>query len=97
MKFIEILQDDNGKLSATRLAFLLWSFGVFTIWAYLSMITQSLMVIPITVVELTGIFIMSKVTGAWVENFSINFGLKKKKEVTVKQVKVKKKFSNNLN
>jgi hypothetical protein len=97
MKFIEILQDDNGKLSATRLAFLLWSFGVFTIWTYLSVATQTLMVIPITVVELTGVFILSKVTSAWVENFSINFGLKKKKEVIVKKVKVKKKFSNNLN
>ena len=36
MQCQQFLQDGNGRFSATRLAFLLWTVGVLAVWIYLS-------------------------------------------------------------
>ncbi len=68
----QFFRDDSGMSSATRLAFIVWSLGVFLIWVYMCVLTKTLVVIPQTVVELTLVFMMGKVSGAWVENMGSN-------------------------
>lgn len=59
--------DDSHRSSATRLAFLTWSIGVFVIWAGLCVFTHTLVPIPQSVVELTMVFVAGKVGGAYVD------------------------------
>ena len=35
-KFLEIFQEDNGGLSAQRVAFFLWNTSLAAVWAYVS-------------------------------------------------------------
>jgi hypothetical protein len=67
MKLLQFFQDDTGAFSATRLAFLLWSIGVFLIWIYVCVSSASLVAMPQTVVEMTLVFMGGKVAGAGVE------------------------------
>lgn len=64
----QFFRDDTGQSSATRLGFIIWCLGVFIIWAYVCIISKSLQAIPQTVVEITLVLMMGKVTGAWIEN-----------------------------
>ncbi|OIP40296.1 hypothetical protein AUJ95_04655 [Candidatus Desantisbacteria bacterium CG2_30_40_21] len=42
MKILQLLQDDNGMFSSTRLAFLVWGIGAFVVWAVQSFHNQIL-------------------------------------------------------
>ena len=66
----QFFRDDTGASSATRLAFLTWSLGVFIIWVYVCILGKTLIPIPQTVVEMTLCFMGGKVVGSWVENNS---------------------------
>lgn len=68
MTITQFFKDDTGQYSATRLAFLLWAVGVFGIWAYMCVLTRSLIEIPQTVVEVTGLFMGGKVLQSHIEN-----------------------------
>ena len=63
----EFFQDETGVLSATRLAFLTWSLGVFIIWTIICLIKKDLVSIPWPVVNMTLGFIASKAAGAWID------------------------------
>ena len=61
MKILEFLQEDNGGLSANRLAFLLWIVGVLVVWVITSIKSGSLQVIPESVAVIIGILMTGKV------------------------------------
>lgn len=67
MKLKEFFQDDTGALSATRLAFLTWSLGVFIVWAIVCLYKKEMVSIPWPVVNMTLGFIASKAAGAWID------------------------------
>lgn len=50
MKLSEFLQDNSGGLSSMRLVFLVWTLGIFSIWAYASVSTRTLVPIPESVI-----------------------------------------------
>jgi len=66
----QFFQDDTGMSSATRLAFITWSLGIFIIWSFMCIVTHSLLPIPQTVVEISLVFMAGKVSGAAVENLT---------------------------
>jgi len=68
MNLSQFFKDDTGQYSATRLAFLIWAAGVFLVWAYMCILTKSLVEIPQTVVEVTGLFMGGKVIQSHIEN-----------------------------
>lgn len=55
------LQDDNGNLSSTRLAFLLWVVGVLLIWGVSSLKSGDLKNIPDSVTTIIGVLMGGKV------------------------------------
>lgn len=66
-KLSEFFKDDTGVLSATRLSFLVWSLGVFIVWAIVCIIKKDVVTIPWPVVNMTMGFIASKAAGAWID------------------------------
>lgn len=60
-RFAEFFQENNGNFSATRLAFLLWSLGVFVVWSIVSIRVQALQTPPPEVMEIIGILMTGKV------------------------------------
>jgi hypothetical protein len=60
-KPIGFLQDGDGNLSSTRLAFLLWGAGVLVVWMYVSFKTTLLAGIPPEVVTVLGVLMTGKV------------------------------------
>ncbi|HSY26997.1 MAG TPA: hypothetical protein VK832_05810 [Burkholderiaceae bacterium] len=76
---VGFLQDGNGNLSATRLAFLLWAIGVFGVWAWVSIHTNTLMPIDPSVQTILGVLMTGKV----VQSFSANDGPTDKVTLTV--------------
>jgi len=71
-KLSEFFMDGDKMFSATRLAFLLWSIGLFFIWAVISFIKKDLVEIPQSVVEVTLGFMLGKAGGAFIENYVNN-------------------------
>lgn len=67
-KFIGFFQDGSGNLSATRLAFLLWTVGVLTVWIWVSIHTGTLAPIDSSVQTILGVLMTGKV----VQSFSPN-------------------------
>jgi hypothetical protein len=59
--FLEFFQENDGSLSATRLGFLLWVFGVFVIWAFASWSKMQLQPIDSSVITVIGILMTGKV------------------------------------
>lgn len=57
MRLSQFLEESNGQLSSNRLAYLLWTVGVFAVWAYASVKAVSLAAIPETV--LAGVAVMT--------------------------------------
>ncbi len=69
MRFLEFFQESNGRLSSTRLAFLLWAIGVLVTWMFDSMITShELQEIPPSIITLMGILMTGKVVQKTVEH-----------------------------
>lgn len=67
MRITETFAESNGKLSAVRLPMLVWSIGVFLVWAWISIGTGDLKAIPEEVILILGIFITGKVSQKIVE------------------------------
>jgi hypothetical protein len=68
MKLMQFFQDDTGANSATRLAFLVWSVGVFVIWAAVCFSAKTLIDIPNGVIYVTIVFMGGKTAHAFIEN-----------------------------
>jgi len=45
-----ILEDNSGGASSTRILMLVWGVGVFVVWAYISLHTGVMVVLPETVI-----------------------------------------------
>jgi hypothetical protein len=61
MSLLEFFQEDNGGLSATRLAFLLWATGVLVVWIISSLTNGKLQPIDSSVTTILGILMVGKV------------------------------------
>ena len=62
------VREKNGKISSSRILFLLWGGGVFVVWCILSIVNQTIEPIPESVVTLLGIMAGSKVVQRIGEN-----------------------------
>lgn len=60
-KFLELIQDKTGKLSTSRLSFLLWSTGALIIWLYLTYHNRSMADVPEGVRWILGILVSNRV------------------------------------
>lgn len=67
MSFLQFFQESNGRLSSTRLAFLLWAIGVLVTWMSNSLTTGELHPIPESIIALMGILMTGKVVQKTVE------------------------------
>ena len=67
-KFAEFFQENNGTLSATRLAFLIWAFGVLVVWGIPSIRHEKLEPIPESVVVVIGMLMTGKVVQKFSES-----------------------------
>lgn len=69
-KLQEFLEDKGGdhKLSATRLAMLLWALSVLAVWMYASVQAKALASIPQSVVTILGIVLGGKAIQRFGEN-----------------------------
>ena len=56
----QFFKEDNGNLSATRLTMILWAFGIFAIWAYVSCHKKEISEIPASVITIMGIMVSGK-------------------------------------
>jgi hypothetical protein len=62
MKLYELFQEDNGNLSSTRLAFLLWTVGVLVVWSISSLrCTTGLAELPESIWIIIGLLMSGKV------------------------------------
>lgn len=60
-KLAEFLEDGDGSLSSTRLAFLLWAIGVLVVWIIASVEKKTLQPIDSSVTTVLGILMTGKV------------------------------------
>jgi hypothetical protein len=67
VSFLQFFQESNGRLSSTRLAFLLWAIGVLVTWMSNSLTTGELHPIPESIIALMGILMTGKVVQKTVE------------------------------
>ena len=70
MNISQFFKDGNGAFSATRLAFLAWSFGVLVAWIYVSWQKQALQGLDSSLLTVLGILMTGKVA----QSFSPNDG-----------------------
>ncbi len=61
MKLQQFLQEDNGRFSATRLAFLFWSIGVLVVWITISLYQHTLSDLPQSIYLIIGMLMSGKV------------------------------------
>lgn len=60
-KLLEFVQDKSGKLSTSRLSFLLWSTGALIIWIYLTYHNRAMADVPEGVRWILGLLIGNRV------------------------------------
>ena len=63
-------KDESGQYSAMRLSFVVWSLGVFGVWAAVSIIDKSMAALPKEVITMVGLTLGAKVFQSFSENFS---------------------------
>lgn len=61
LKPVGFLQDGDGNLSSTRLAFLLWAVGVLAVWMIVSVKSGALATVPQEVIAVLGVVMTGKV------------------------------------
>lgn len=61
MKLAEFFQDPTGGFSSVRLAFLVWSLGVFIVWAVASLSEKSVKPIDTSIIMMIGAVSTAKV------------------------------------
>ena len=61
MRIQEFLEEDNGALSSTRLALMLWVVGVLAAWIVVSLQTRTLAPLDSSVSAILGILMTGKV------------------------------------
>jgi hypothetical protein len=66
------VREKNGKISSSRILFLLWGGGVFGVWCFLSIANRTIEPIPESVVTFLGIMAGSKVVQRIGENMDKN-------------------------
>lgn len=64
----ELIQDDTGLLSSTRLAFLLTIFSVLTVWIFACVNAKKFLPMESSVVYLVGVLMAGKVSQSFAEN-----------------------------
>lgn len=62
------VREKDGKVSSSRLLFLIWGVGIFLTWAYISYQTKNLQPIPESVVTILGILAGTKAVQRFGEN-----------------------------
>ncbi len=74
MNLSTFLQEDNGKLSATRLVLLVWVIGLLVVWTagsihniYLGDSDATLLELPTSTITLVGILMAGKVVQKYEE------------------------------
>lgn len=67
MRLAEFLQDADGALSSTRLAFLAWVFGILGAWGFSSVQAAALQPVPDSVLGLLGLLMTGKVVQSFGE------------------------------
>ena len=70
-RFKEFIQEENGKLSVTRLMFFLWGLGVLAVWIFACVSSKTIHPIDSTVITLIGVFLTGKVVQRFGENSDI--------------------------
>jgi len=63
----QFFQDGDGAYSSTRLAFLLFTFTVTGVWAYISISTKQVQDIPVGLAGVIFTFMMGKAGQTWLE------------------------------
>jgi hypothetical protein len=66
------IREKNGKISSSRILFVLWGGGVFVVWCILSIANQTIEPISESIVTLLGIMAGSKVVQRIGENMDKN-------------------------
>lgn len=64
--------EQNGKLSATRIAFLAWSLGLLLIWGYTSFHQKSLVAIDQSITTILATLTAGKVVQRFGENRNVD-------------------------
>ncbi|MDB9316174.1 hypothetical protein [Nodularia spumigena] len=72
----EFLQENNGNLSSTRLAFLTWVFGVIIVWGFNSIRNNEMKQIP----ESVQVIIATLMSGKTIQKFGEKCGTEKPKQ-----------------
>lgn len=67
LKILQFFQEDNGVLSAIRLAFISWTFGLLIVWMNSSIQHKRVDEVPASVVALITVFMTGKVSQKIVE------------------------------
>lgn len=67
MKIYEFFKDNNGNLSSTRLAFLIWAIGVLGVWMYVSIKLGSLQPLDNSQTMILAILMTGKVAQKFTE------------------------------
>ena len=68
MKLSGMFTDDTGSVSSMRVVFVLWSVGLFGLWAALSIKAGSMVPIPQQALEVMGITAGAKTIQSFSEN-----------------------------
>ena len=72
MRVVEFFQNSEGQLSAMRLAFIVWIFGIFGVWTFASIKAGALQNIPESILYFVGILVTGKFTQRAVEKKKVN-------------------------
>ncbi len=84
-KWYQFFQDnESGKFSSMRLGFLITIVPIMVVWTWLSIITSTLIDVPLGISSLVGILATSKVGQLWVRKRYSKSQIKKKEQCSQK-------------
>ena len=63
-----IMDDPKGKVSATRVVFVIWGLGVLAVWILISIVEMKMQVLDNSIIYVLGIFMTGKVGQRFAEN-----------------------------
>lgn len=66
----DIIRDENGKLSARKLMFLVWTFFVLVAWLYLTYVKSEMQNLPSEIKWIIGLLAGTYIGGNYIEKNS---------------------------
>ena len=60
-RLLQIFEEANGRLSSTRIAFVLWSLIILGVWTVLSLRNGQMQAFDMSIVSMLGIMLTGKV------------------------------------